>query len=165
MVISALTISFPASLPGEAQECKMKAKAMAGALGPGGKSLPFPRLPASAEQSWGREKPGVLAPKTLYLMLWKHLWKYECTCAHLCRPRCKAALWLAVVGVENSGNEFFRSQFVAFELTFTWQSQPVTCHNLHQCPSIWSALAADWQWEACPRRRGESLEGPDGWRQ
>lgn len=101
-----------------------------------------------AEQSAGQRRKksrGAFAPKTLYLVLGKHLWKYnECKCPHLSRPRCKTVLWLAVVGAEqsgaddclfcslpdsnwspkfsppeNSGNEFFRSQLVAFELMLT----------------------------------------------
>lgn len=73
MVISALTISFPASLPGEAEGFQMTAEAMPlprGAGVPGSEPL----LPQAAgahragHGERGKKSRGALAPKTLPLV-------------------------------------------------------------------------------------------------
>lgn len=81
MVISALTISLPASLPGEAEEFKTKAKAMP--VAPWGRCAggSEPPLPGAASGRGaehgerGQKGRGALAPATLCSVLGKHLWK------------------------------------------------------------------------------------------
>lgn len=101
MVISALTIYFLASLPGEAQKFKMKAEAMPTALlsccERRGRGLSFPR------QGSRKRSQRALAPQSLCSALWKHLWKYnECKCRHPGCPGCRTVLWQAVTAAEQS---------------------------------------------------------------
>lgn len=64
MVISTLTISFPASLPGEAQELKTKATAMPASLWScaWGQSLPLPGTSVRRAERGEEEKLGCVAP-------------------------------------------------------------------------------------------------------
>lgn len=84
-----------------------------GADVPGGQSLSFPRLPASAAESAAerrKKSQGALAPTTLYLVLWKHLRQYnEYKCRHLSRPSRQTVLWVAAVGAEQSRLPFLQS--------------------------------------------------------
>jgi len=139
MVISALTISFPASLRGEAGELEARAQAMPVALGA---EPPVPRLPASqrgarggagrgagVRQSWGAQSWGA-APKAVHPVSREHLWTcsgYECP--HRSWPWRRTAgagqsrlpflrsprlcNWSPQFSLsETSGNEFFQSQWV-----------------------------------------------------
>lgn len=162
MVISAFNRFFPSATPrdgsGILDKCQGDAHCPVELTCLGGQSLSFPRLPASAAESAGerrKKSQGAVAPMTLYLVLWKHLRKYnEYKCPHLSRPSHQTVLWVAAVGAEqsrlpflqsprlcrqspkfslseHSRNEFFQSQRVAFELTLTRQNQLVNCHKLH----------------------------------
>lgn len=96
MVISALTMSCPALLAGEAQGWKRKAKALPiswQSCHARGHSL-CPELQLSVGQSWAKEeKLGCVGTEHLYKALREHLWKQN-ECKHPCLHGWIGSVWL-----------------------------------------------------------------------
>lgn len=143
----------------------------------GSRASPSQGCQCPQSRAWGE------GTKTLHSALWKHPWKSnECKCPHLSWPSCQCCGWLPR---EQSRLPFLQSprlcnQLPKFSLLEfrKWGflvSVGCLCTDVHMtkptcelpsfalAPVIWSALAADWQQDACPWWHGESLEGPDRW--